>query len=123
MITITHKGNFGKLNSFLEKMKSGFNLSILDKYGEKGVEALIASTPKDTGRLALSWYYVIERDKDNVKLIWCNDDIEGGENVALLIRYGHGTKSGGYISGVDYITPAIKPIFDEIESEIWKEVR
>lgn len=95
---------------------------ILESAGEKGCDALISATPKNTGLLASSWRYEIEQDGDNIKLVWHNDDIEGGYNVALLIQYGHGTGTGGYVTGIDYINPAMQGVFDAIAEEVWKEI-
>lgn len=122
MITFETKGDFSKLDSFFEKMLEVVNVGCLDKYGREGVEALSAATPVLTGRAASSWYYTIEHNKGCSTITWCNSDIEGGYNVALLIQYGHGNKRGGYIQGRDYINPTMRPIFDKIASEALKEV-
>lgn len=122
MITFTHKGDFKKVNGYFERLREIMRFGILDKYGRKGVEALSAATPVDTGRLASSWYYTIEHDKNGASLVWSNSDIEGGCNVAILIQYGHGTRNGGYVSGIDYINPALAPIMQEIADAAWKEV-
>lgn len=122
MITVEHKGNFDKLDNWFERLKGVCNFSYLDKYGRKGVEALANNTPKDTGLASESWYYKIERSKDFARLVWCNSDIENGYNVAVLIQYGHGTKGGSYVEGIDYINPALKPVFLEIAEMLYKEV-
>lgn len=122
MISFEAKGDFKKLNGFFEKALNFVHLGDLDKYGEMGVKALSDASPKLTGRMSKSWYYKIERSNGTVKIIWCNSDIENGENVALLVQYGHGTRSGKYVEGRDFINPAIKPIFDEIAKGAWKEV-
>lgn len=122
MITFKQTGDFIKLNNFFEKALEVFDSGILDKYGKKGVEALAAATPKDSGRAANSWYYEIVREKGSVKLIWSNSDIEGGCNVAILIQYGHATKDGSRVPGVDFINPAIQPIFEELSKEVTKGV-
>lgn len=122
MITIEQKGDFKKFNTFCEKLKSIVKVSNLDKFGQKGVDALKAATPKDTGLTASSWEYNIKRTNDSVTLEWNNTNVNDGCNIALLIQYGHGTKTGGYVSGTDYINPTLKPIFDEIADGVWKEV-
>lgn len=122
MITFTHKGDFKNCTGYLEKIKNVFRAGILDKYAQKGVEALKAATPVNTGRLANSWYYKIEHDKRKATITWCNDDIENGYNVAILVQYGHGEKGGGYVQGQDFINPAILPVIQEIADEVWKEV-
>ena len=45
-----------------------------------------------------------------------------GFPVAIMLQYGHGTGTGGYIQGIDYINPAIQPIFDRIANQVWGEV-
>lgn len=122
MITFHAKGDFKKLNSWFERALEFSNLGVLDKYGKKGVQALSNATPVLTGLASKSWYYTIERKGSTVSVIWSNNDIEGGCNVALLLQYGHGTRNGGYVQGIDYINPAIRPIFEEMAKKAWKEV-
>lgn len=122
LITVKSKGNFKKTYSFLEKVKEGFDVGLLDKYGKLGVEALKMYTPMDTGLTAASWYYNIERDGKNVSLQFLNSNIQNGIPIAIILQYGHGTKNGGYISGVDYINPALGPIFEKLAEEAWKEL-
>lgn len=123
MLTIITKGDkFKRLNGFLERCKDSLHLGVLDKYGQLGVDALIENTPKETGLLASSWYYEIRHDKKGASIVWMNSDIEGGYNVAILIQYGHATKSGTFVEGIDYINPSLKPVFDQIAEDLWKEV-
>lgn len=122
LITVKSKGNFKKTYSFLEKVKEGFDVGLLDKYGKLGVEALEMYTPMDTGLTAASWYYNIERDGKNVSLQFLNSNIQNGIPIAIILQYGHGTKNGGYVSGVDYINPALGPIFEKLAEEAWKEL-
>lgn len=96
--------------------------SILKKYGEQGVKALSEATPKDTGKTAASWSYKISNTSKGFKLDWTNSNTNQGVNIALIIQYGHGTSTGAYVQGRDYINPALKPIFDEIANAVWKEV-
>lgn len=122
MIKFTHKGDFSKLNTFLEKAKSAIKLSELDKYGKAGVAALIAATPVDTGLTASSWDYRIERSATQVSITFINTNIQNGIPIAIILQYGHGTGTGGYVQGRDYINPAIQPVFDEMAESAWKEV-
>jgi hypothetical protein len=121
-ITCTVKGNFKKTNSFLERCLNFVKLGRLDHYGRVGVEAFRNNTPKYTGLAASSWYYKIERNDQTASLIFCNDDIEGGLNVAILIAYGHGTRGGVYVPGVDYITPSMKKVLVEVANDMRKEI-
>lgn len=122
MITFEQQGNFKKLNSFLERTLESIDLGLLNKYGREGVRALEHFTPKNTGLLASSWSYEIERDQNSVSIIWSNDDVEHGVNVAIMVQYGHATKNGKYIQGVDFINPALEPIFEELADKVWKGV-
>lgn len=125
MIEFKQKGDFKSLNSWFEKARESVNLGILDKYGRRGVEALSAATPKDTGNTADSWYYEINHDNGVATISFFNSNtIEGWSDVplAILLQYGHASKGGGYVQGIDYINPALKPIFEEIADEAWKEV-
>ena len=123
MINIRKKGDFKNLSSFLEKTKEKLNLGLLDKYGREGVAALQAATPKDTGKTSESWYYKIERKNGSVSLTFHNSNQNKGVPIAIILQYGHATRNGGYVEGVDYINPALRPIFDKIAEEAWKEVK
>lgn len=123
MINIKQKGDFKNLSSFLEKTKEKLNLGLLDKYGREGVAALQAATPKDTGKTSESWYYKIERKNGCVSLTFHNSNQNKGVPIAIILQYGHATRNGGYVEGVDYINPALRPIFDKIAEEAWKEVK
>lgn len=122
MIGFSQKGEFSKTENFLEKARKILELSKLDKYGEMGVKALELATPKDSGKTASSWYYEIERKDNSLTVTWSNSNVNKGVVVAVLLQYGHGTGTGGYVRGVDYINPALKPVFDSIVESIWKEV-
>lgn len=123
MIKLSAKGDFVKTNSFFNKILEKVKLSSLDKYGQKGVQALSSATPVDTGLTAASWSYRIERKNDQVKLVWTNSNVNNGVNIALIIQYGHAARNGAYIEGRDYINPALAPIFKEIEESAWREVK
>lgn len=122
MITFRQKGDFSKLNHYFEKLKEGIKIGDLDKYGRAGVEALSNATPKDTGQTASSWYYEIKRSNGSVSIQFKNSNVHEGVPIAVILQYGHGTGTGGWVEGRDYINPAIQPIFDEIANNAWKEV-
>lgn len=122
MITFRQKGDFSKLNSYLEKAKEVVKFGGLDKIGREGVAALSSATPQDTGKTASSWYYEIERTKDSVSITFNNSNINRGIPIAIIIQMGHATRNGGWVEGRDYINPAIKPIFDKLAKDAWEEV-
>ncbi len=122
MISFRQKGDFKKLNSYLERLEEVIKLGKLNKYGERGISALASATPVDTGLTASSWEYSINREKDSVSISFENTNINNGVSIAILLQYGHGTRNGGYVQGRDYINPAIQPLFDQIAEEAWKEV-
>ena len=121
-ISFTSKGDFSKTIKFLNKMKNVKINNILSKYGEIGVNALSQATPKDSGVTSRSWNYKIEVNNDNASIVWYNTNVVKGVNIAVILQYGHGTRNGGWVEGRDYINPAMKPIFDKIADQIWKEV-
>ena len=123
MITFESKGSFQNTEKFLKKMSSNDIFNSLHKYGRMGVAALASTTPVDTGLAASSWEYEIVRERGSYTIYWLNTNVENGANVAILIQYGHGTGTGGYVQGRDYINPAIQPIFDKIADDVWKEVK
>ena len=122
MIRFRHKGDFSKLTRYLEKAKEAVNLGNLDKYGREGVAALASATPVETGLTASSWYYKIEHKNGSVTINFYNSNIQNGVPIAIILQYGHGTRNGGWVQGRDYINPAIRPIFDKIVDEAWREV-
>ena len=122
MISFRHKGDFSKTKRYLGKVKEAARLKILDKYGRAGVAALASATPVDTGLTASSWYYEIERTKTSATIRFNNSNIQNGVQIAILLQYGHGTGTGGWVQGRDYINPAIQPIFNELAKDAWEEV-
>ena len=122
MIGFRQKGDFSKTTNFLSKLKQKVNVDSLDRYGRQGVASLSSATPVDTGLTANSWYYKIERDENSVKIVFCNSNIQNGIPIAIILQYGHGTGTGGWVEGRDYINPAIQPVFDKIANDAWREV-
>ena len=122
MISFRQKGDFSKLTRYLERVKEVAHLGDLDKYGRAGVEALSSATPVDTGETAKSWYYKIEHTNGSARIVFCNSHINEGVPIAIILQYGHGTGTGGWVEGIDYINPAIQPIFNKIADAAWKEV-
>jgi hypothetical protein len=123
MITVTQKGSFEKIEKFLRTSMDQRISAVLQRYGSTGVNALRAATPVDTNLAASSWGFRVSREsRSGWVLTFTNSDIETGFPVAIMIQYGHGTGTGGYVAGRDYINPAIQPIFDKISNDLWKEV-
>lgn len=122
MISFRQKGDFTKTSRFLERAMEKIKLGTLDRYGKEGVAALSSATPVDTGLTAKSWYYKIIQKKGSISITFCNSNVQNGEVIAILLQYGHGTRQGGYVQGRDYINPAIKPVFDKLANEAWREV-
>ena len=121
-ISFTSKGDFSKTIKFLNKVKNVKINDILSKYGAIGVNALSQATPKDSGVTSRSWNYKIEVNNNNASIVWYNTNVVKGVNIAVILQYGHGTRNGGWVEGTDYINPAMKPIFDKIANQVWKEV-
>ena len=122
MITFKQKGDFSKLTSYLERVKTVAHAGVLDKYGKLGVQALSKATPVDSGLTANSWYYEIENKRGIAKISFNNSNIQNGVPIAIVLQLGHGTGTGGWVEGRDYINPAIQPLFDSLTEEAWKEV-
>lgn len=122
MISFRHKGDYSKATRYFERLKEAAKLSILDKYGKEGVAALSSATPVDSGKTSSSWGYEIEHSSGSAKIIFSNSNVNKGVNIAIILQYGHGTGTGGWVQGRDYINPAIQPIFDKMAEEAWKEV-
>lgn len=122
MISFRQKGDFSKLTRYFERVKEAARLSILDKYGREGVAALASATPVESGKTADSWYYEIKRQNGSATISFYNSNVNKGVPIAIVLQYGHGTGTGGWVEGRDYINPAIQPIFDKIVNNAWKEV-
>lgn len=123
MITIRSKGNFSRSKRILKKMSQTEIEKSLAAYGERGVALLSSATPTRSGLTANSWSYEIENSNGSARIVWTNSNIVGEKyNLAILIQYGHGTGTGGYVTGIDYINPTLRPLFEEMANSIWKEV-
>ncbi len=121
-VYFTQKGNFNRTEKFMNFLLNRNYLNILDRYGRMGVSALQSATPKDTGYTADSWNYEIVNEKDTVRLIFTNNNVNEGQNIAILLQYGHGTRNGGYVQGRDYINPVLQPLFDDMADACFREV-
>ena len=122
IISVSTSGDFAKTDKFLHGIKEFHYRHKLEKYGRQGVEALKKATPIDSGNTADSWSYEIVEKKGQLSIYWKNSNIQNGVNIAIILQYGHGTRNGGYVQGVDYINPAMKPIFEKMLNDVWKEV-
>jgi len=122
MITFESSGSFVNVDRFLERMAKEEILSALNQYAELGVSALASATPSKSGATANAWSCEVTSKRNNYTITWSNSNVNDGVNVAVILQYGHGTGTGGYVQGRDYINPAIQPIFDKIADEVWKVV-
>ncbi len=122
MLSITTSGSWGATESYLRRLQRGDFYSTLEKYGAQGVAALAAATPADTGLTANSWTYEVKKTAGSFSITWKNTNVQDGFPVAVMIQYGHGTGTGGYISGRDYINPVIVPLFERMLAELIGEV-
>lgn len=122
MITIESEGEWKMTRNWFDRMTKLDLALIMNQFGKEGVSALAASTPSRSGLTSKSWNYEVTRKGNNWKITWTNSNVNKGANIAVLIQYGHGTRNGGYVVGRDYINPAIRPVFDKIAKQAWKEV-
>ena len=122
MITFRQRGVFRKTESFLKRVSGDDVYSSLERYAKEGVDALSASTPSDTGKTASSWDYEIKKDRNGVSIYWTNSNVMDGIPVVILIQYGHATGTGGYVQGIDFINPTLRPVFEKIVENVWREV-
>jgi hypothetical protein len=121
-ISFDFKGDLKNTEKFLARMSRGDIFTALEKYGNQGVAALAAATPKESGETANSWTFEIKQSRGGATITWLNTHVNNGSNIAILLQYGHGTGTGGYVQGRDYINPAVRPVFDKIAADVWKEV-
>lgn len=122
LLSFKVKGNFNNTKKFFKKALSDSELKIIEKYAIEGTKNLVENTPKDTGLTSASWYYEIKKTNTGISIIWSNTNIKDGVNIAVILQYGHGTRYGAYVRGIDYINPALQPVFDKMADELWMEV-
>lgn len=122
MVSFRHKGDFAKTRKMMQATLGRNYMKILERYAQQGVEALSKATPIKTGKTAASWDYKIIQNKGSLSVVWINHNINKGVNIALILQLGHGTKNGGYVVGIDYINPALRPVFEQLANAAWKEV-
>lgn len=122
MLRILTSGTTKGTSSFLQGLLRGDQFRDLQRYGQMGVDALSSATPRDSGITSESWDYEIHKTRAGTTIIWTNSNVNNNARIALLIQYGHGTGTGGYVEGYDYINPAIRPIFDQIATRVWEKV-
>lgn len=123
MLKIRSNSNFKKTRKYLVSRKERLRIECAEKYAERGLEALRKNTPKDTSLTSQSWSYEVLRSRDRVQIIYSNSNVNDGANIAILLQLGHGTGTGGYVRGVDYINPAIQPVFKDLADEAWREMK
>ena len=121
-ISFSSSGSFKNTERFLQAMKRQDMYTKLDSLAKKGVEALRQATPVDEGVTAAAWGYEVQKYRGGARIVWTNTNVVNGAPIAILLQYGHGTGTGGWVAGRDYINPAIRPIFDEIADTVWKAV-
>lgn len=121
-VKFRHKGDFSKVTRYLKKSKGAVRRIDFDKYGRAGVTALASATPVDSGETANSWTYEVKRSANTASITFYNSHVNQGVPIAIILQYGHGTGTGGYVQGRDYINPAVQPIFDQLADSAWKEV-
>lgn len=123
VIIFRQKGDWKKTRKFLKRCSDLDLDDVLNLYGQEGVDALAKATPKDTGKTAASWSYEVIKGRESIVITWKNSNIVNGVPIAVILQYGHGTRNGGYVEGVDYINPAMRPVFERIAARAWGEVR
>ena len=123
VIIFRQKGDWKKTRKFLKRCSDLDLDDVLNLYGQEGVDALAKATPKDTGKTAASWSYEVTKGRESIVITWKNSNIVDGVPIAVILQYGHGTRNGGYVQGVDYINPAMRPVFERIAARAWGEVR
>lgn len=122
LVVMKQSGSLKNFEGFLYKNRKKRIYQLLNEYGKQGVELLRDATPVDTGKTATGWDYEIEVNSQGISLYWVNNNVNEGVPIAILIQYGHATRSGSYVQGVDYINPALRPLFESMATKLWKEV-
>lgn len=119
MIQFKQKGDFEKLDNFFKKATNVINMQTIKQYCDEGIKRLEKATPKDTGVTSKSWSYDIKNQNGLITISFLNSNINKGVPIAVILQFGHATKNGGWVEGIDYINPAIRPIFEKIADDSW----
>ena len=122
LVVMKQSGSLKNFEGFLYKNRKRRIYQLLNEYGKQGVELLRDATPVDTGKTATGWDYEIEVNSQGISLYWVNNNVNEGVPIAILIQYGHATRNGSDVQGVDYINPALRPLFESMATKLWKEV-
>lgn len=122
MIKVRQKGSFKNMEKFLQRMLRQEQVKALARFGPMGVAALSSATPKESSATANAWYYEIVKKPGYYAIVWRNSHIEDGVPIAIVLQYGHGTRTGGHVEGRNYINPAIQPVMDKLVADMWKVV-
>ena len=122
LVVMKQSGSLKNFEGFLYKNRKRRLYQLLNEYGKQGVELLRDATPVDTGKTATGWDYEIEVNSQGISLYWVNNNVNEGVPIAILIQYGHATRNGSYVQGVDDINPALRPLFESMATKLWKEV-
>ena len=122
LVVMKQSGSLKNFEGFLYKNRKRRIYQLLNEYGKQGVELLRDATPVDTGKTATGWDYEIEVNSQGISLYWVNNNVNEGVPIAILIQYGHATRNGSYVQGVDYINPELRPLFESMATKLWKEV-
>ena len=122
MLKITEKGNLAKVTAELESMSTAYRRVDFNKYGREGVDALKKATPKDTGTTASLWRYEVHKSRNRVELVFLNDSNQDNVPIVILLEYGHVGRDGSWVQGVEFINPALVPVFARLRDNLWKEV-
>lgn len=122
MISFNVGGSTKKTEAWLQKLRRADMYKGLESLAQQGVNALAAATPIESGLAQNSWSYKIQKSGASLTITWYNNDVENGFPVAIMLQYGYSTGTGGYVAGRDYINPAMRPIFDQIEERVRRAV-
>lgn len=122
MIKVKTSGSFSNMQKFLKRANLMRVEKILNRYGRYGCQRLAAATPVDSGKTAASWTYEVVQKDGAYDLVFLNTNTNKYVNIAIILQTGHATGTGGYVKGQDYINPVLKPIFDALADQVWKEV-
>lgn len=124
MIRLESKGDWAQTKSWFRRVgRNDYIRQVLEHYASKGVAALASATPARSGLTAASWSSEVRVGSGKSEIIWTNTNVNSGVNIAVILQYGHGTGTGGYVAGEDYINPAIRPVMDQIANDIMKAVK
>lgn len=109
-----------KSEEYLQNVSKIFSRDSLRKIAEDSLEDFISASP--TVEIATGWSYDINILSNKASVVFNNSTFDNGENIAIIIDVGHGTMSGKWVPGKNYLKEPIRKTYIRLD-ELLTEAR